>query len=421
MIDGDSYRLVPGAKVAVGPRVQRVDRRGFATVPVGASGWFRVRASAPGYTARTARLRLRTHPLPLRIRIFRPELQWPIYGATPARTQAHPAIRLRPPFRAVWARGVGHLIEFPAVVWQGVAYVNNMRGTLHAISMGNGDVLWRAKVGSTMASSPAVVPHRREIVTTSKYPGTMAVVDLRTAKVKWQYPIGPAEPSPVVRGRLVYVASTNGRVYAIDLARRAARWVFYNGSKVTSSPALVGNRLYFGDYAGRVRALDARNGRLLWTGSAGSRVYGTAAVGQGRVFAPSVFSGLSALSASSGRTLWRVPLGSYGYSSPAYFNGRVYVGSYSGTVYCIHARTGRVLWTRYSGGITSGAVQVVGGVVYAGSVVFGRRAGIKAWDWRTGRLLWTFPHGQYVPVSGNGSRLLMHGFSKIWAVAPKKR
>jgi hypothetical protein len=46
---------------------------------------------------------------------------------------------------------------------------------------------------------------------------------------------------------------------------------------------------------------------------------------------------------------------------------------------------------------------------------------MNAWHWRTGRRVWTFPHGQYVPVSGNGSRLLLHGYSRIWAVRPKHR
>jgi hypothetical protein len=39
----------------------------------------------------------------------------------------------------------------------------------------------------------------------------------------------------------------------------------------------------------------------------------------------------------------------------------------------------------------------------------------------TGRRLVTFPHGQYVPVSGNGMRLLFNGFSRIYAVEPRRR
>src|SRR5204863_706640 len=92
------------------------------------------------------------------IDVYRPELQWPLYGATKARTQAPEDIRLRPPFRLIWSRGLGHLIEFPAVVWDGFAYIGNQRGTIHAISMRSGKVAWQHDTpgGPRMASSPAV-------------------------------------------------------------------------------------------------------------------------------------------------------------------------------------------------------------------------------------------------------------------------
>jgi outer membrane protein assembly factor BamB len=135
------------------------------------------------------------------------------------------------------------------------------------------------------------------------------------------------------------------------------------------------------------------------------------------VFAPSVFSGLSALSARSGRLLWRVPVGSYLYSSPAAYKGRVYFGAYNGLVYSASASSGRVLWTRPAGGRVSGAVQVVDGLIYAASLE-GRTS---AWNWRNGNTVWTFPHGKYVPVSGSGERLLIHGSNELYAVEEKRR
>ncbi|HEY2945871.1 MAG TPA: PQQ-binding-like beta-propeller repeat protein, partial [Vicinamibacteria bacterium] len=342
--------------------------------------------------------------------------QWPLYGANPARTQAHGAIKLRPPFRVVWQRSFGSLLEFPAVVWEGTGYVTNIRGYLTAFSMSDGHRLWWTRVGTKMAASPAVDEERHALVTVSMSPGAVSVVDIRTGRIRWRFRIGNSEPSPVIRGRIAYVAGTNGRVYALDLAHRRLRWSRSLGAKITSSPALFGNRLYLGDYAGRVFALNARNGRVAWGGSAGTRVYGTVAVSGGRVFAPSVFSGLSALSARSGRLLWRIPVGVYLYSSPAVYRGRVYFGTYAGRIYCVAARSGRILWVRNAGGRVSGAVQVVDGAVYAST--FGRTT---AWDWRAGRRLWTFPHGEYVPVSGNGGRLLVHGHSRIYAVEPKHR
>jgi outer membrane protein assembly factor BamB len=353
---------------------------------------------------------------PYPVRLWRRDLQWPLYGATPARTNAHPAIRLRPPFRVVWTRSLRSLIEFPAVVWEGVAYVTNFRGFLTAVSMKNGRILWRRRVATTFAASPAIDPARRSLVVVSKEPGRATVVDMHTGRVRWRFETARAEPSPVVAGRIAYFGDEGGRMYALDLRRRKPHWTYAGGVKITSSPALVGRRLYFGDYAGRVFALSVRSGRRVWTGSAGSRVYGAVAVARGRVFAPSVFSGLSALSARTGALLWRVPVGAYLYSSPAYYRGRVYFGTYAGRVYCVDARSGRILWTRVSGGRVSGALVVVAGIVYAGTLE-GR---ISGWDWRRGRRVWTFPHGEYVPVSGNGGRLLMHGRVRLYAVVPRR-
>jgi outer membrane protein assembly factor BamB len=415
VLDGDSAKPVQGAKVEARGAVARSTLRGVASFQPSERSSLKVAVSASGYEPVEARVRIRRQTGV--VRVWKEATQWPIYGATPARTQVHPAIALRPPFRRVWRRSLHGLVEFPAVVWGGVAYVNNINGWLRALSMRTGRVLWKRRIGSLVAASPAVDPARNLLVVTTMEPGDVKVLDIETGRVRWQYSTGSAEPSPVLRDGVAYFGATSGDVYALDLDKRRPRWVFHGGVKITSSPALVGKRLYFGDYAGRVFALDARSGRILWKGSAGSRVYGTVAVSDGRVFAPSVFSGLSALSARSGRLLWRIPVNAYLYSSPAVYRGRVYFGTYAGVAYAADAGSGRILWSRPAGGAVSGAVQVVAGVVYAGSM--GSR--ITAWSWRSGRELWTFPHGRYVPVSGNGSMLLMHGGGTIWGVVPKQR
>jgi outer membrane protein assembly factor BamB len=415
VVDGDSGKPVPRARVTVAGDVARTSAEGIASFRVAERSRLRTHVSAPGYEAVAVRVELRGHGAG--VRIWRRATQWPMYGANPARTQVHSAIRLRPPFKPIWHRPLHGLVEFPAVVWEGVAYVNNINGWLHAVSMRSGRVLWKRRVGSLVASSPAVDPDRGLLLVTTMEPGYVKALDLQTGKSRWRYYTGRAEPSPVIRNGFAYFGATNGNIYALDLDRHRPRWVFHGGVKVTSSPALVGKRLYYGDYAGGVIALDARNGRLVWRGSAGTRVYGTVAVARGRVFAPSVFSGMSALSARTGRLLWRIPIGAYTYSSPAVYRGRVYFGTYEGLVYSVDARSGKIFWKRPAGGAVSGAAQVVNGVVYAGSM--GSR--ITAWQWRSGRPLWSFPHGRYVAVSGNGSVLLMHGSGAIWGVVPKHK
>ena len=76
-----------------------------------------------------------------------------------------------------------------------------------------------------------------------------------------------------------------------------------------------------------------------------------------------------------------------------------------------------MLWDVGVGGAVSGSPTVIDGIVYAGSFAH-RIVGVDA---RTGRVVLRFPHGYYVPVSGNGGRLLMHGYSRLYAVAPRGR
>ena len=57
------------------------------------------------------------------------------------------------------------------------------------------------------------------------------------------------------------------------------------------------------------------------------------------------------------------------------------------------------------------------GIVYFAN----RRHRIYGMNARTGRQVFQFPDGAFVPVSGNGRRLLLHGFSRLYAVESRHR
>jgi outer membrane protein assembly factor BamB len=415
VVDGDTLRRVRGATVAIAGKAKRTNREGQARIRLERRGPLLVRISGVGYLPKTLR-----YPFQRRrnmtIRVYRRALQWTMYGANPARTQAHGEIRLRPPFRVVWSRGLGSLVEFPAVVSEGVAYIANFRGTVHALDMKTGRLAWRYDPpGGKSASSPAIVG---ATLVVHGMDGYVRVLDRSNGEVLWERRIGsPIESSPVVRGGVDYFGAWNGRVYALDLRSRRLRWTYRSGSKITSSAAIAGRTLYIGDYGGRVAALRLGNGRPRWVRSVNGRVYGTPAVAGGRVFVPSSTGNSLTAFSTGGRSLWRVGTGAYVYSSPALWKGRVFFGSYNGRLYAVAARSGRVLWSVAAGGPVSGAATVVAGVAYAGHT----RGGIVGADARSGKVLLRFPHGEYVPVSGNGRRLLLHGYSRVYAVQPRSR
>jgi outer membrane protein assembly factor BamB len=414
IVNGDTDARVRGARVTIGRKSDRTDRHGVALIRVPRRTALKTTVVAPGFAARTVR-----EPFQRRrkvtVRIYRTDLQWPMYGASPARSQAQTTIRLRPPFRVVWSRGLGSMIEFPAVVSDGVAYISNFRGTVFAVSMRSGKLVWHhATPRGEMAASPAVW---RDQLIVHGMDGHVWALDRQTGRVRWHRTIGsPIESSPVIWHGVDYFGSWNGELYALDVRTHRLRWTHYLGAKTTSSAAIADGTVYIGDYGGRVWAVSARSGRTRWVRHVNGRVYGTPALSHGRVFVPSSDGGSLTAFSTGGRYLWAVHTGSYVYSSPAAWGGRVFFGSYNGVFYCVSARSGRVLWEVGLGGPISGAAVVVAGVAYAGSFA-DRIVGVDA---RSGRVLLRFPHGQYVPVSGNGGRLLLHGYSRLYAVARRR-
>jgi outer membrane protein assembly factor BamB len=414
LLDGDRGVRVRGAVVKLWGERRRTNRHGVAIFEAPLRQ-LAVSITARGYTAATLRIDFRTRRLQT-VRIYQPDLQWPIYGATAARTQAQTQIRLRPPFRLVWSRALGGLIEFPAVVVDGFAYIGNQRATIHATSMRSGRFAWVHNTPGRprMASSPAVYGDEVVYHTMS---GRVYVLSRTSGRLKWSWSVGsPIESSPIVVNGVDYFGTQGGGIYALDLKTHRLRWHRYLGAKITSSAAIADGRLFIGDYAGRLWALSPATGATRWIGTVNGKIYGTPAVANGRVFVPSSTGNSLTAFTTSGRYLWRNTAGYYVYSSPAVADGVVCWGSYTGWFYGTSAATGRILWRIPTGGPISGAPVIVDGVAYVGSFSH-RIIGVNV---HTGRRVLTFPHGEFVPVSGNGQRLLFHGFSRIYAVEPRR-
>src|SRR3954447_5303553 len=285
VVDGDTNRRIRGARVTIGPRSARSDRHGVARVKLLRRASLLTTAEKPGYGERAVRLPFRTHPKST-VRIYRRSLQWTMFGADPQRTQSHERIEVRPPFRVVWSRGLGTLIEFPAVVQDGIAYIANARGTVRAISMRDGGVVWRHDTPhGKMAASPLVwggllVVHGMD--------GHVWVLRRSDGKLLWRYTVGSPVGSPaVVIGRGIDVfGAWNGTVTALDLRTHRVRWRRAFGCKITSSGAYADSTIYLRDHCGRLLALRGASGALSWPHSVNGRISGTPAVSAGRVFVP---------------------------------------------------------------------------------------------------------------------------------------
>jgi outer membrane protein assembly factor BamB len=359
-------------------------------------------------------------------------IPWPMFGYTVTGARFADGIRVRPPFRRLWASGGASLLEFQPAIAYGRLYLVNAYGDVLALNTRTGKRAWRFRGRRCAASSPAVsrimrgtvyvsLLNRGDCATGNGRDGEVVALAHNWGQVRWRRTIGPTESSPLLVGNSVYVGDWRGDVYALDARTGKTRWRFHTGGRVKGGLSYLTGRVFVGSYDHHVYALSARSGRLLWKGSAQQRLanrgrfYSTPAVAYGRVYVGSTDGKVYSFGAHSGKLRWSHGTGGYVYGSPAIWQQRVLVGSYSGRFYSLDAATGDERWTFKANGPISGSATVIDGIVYFATLK-GRTYGL---DVRTGKEVWNFADGRYAPLVADRERAYLVGYAKVYGFKPK--
>jgi outer membrane protein assembly factor BamB len=357
---------------------------------------------------------------------------WPLYGYTKNHTRFFPASpQLRPPFRTVWTRGGGALLEFPPVMYGNRIFQLADNATMHAIDKYTGLVLWSRSLGALSASTPAVSSNTVYATVLSRSPGLQAgrVVALNSANghTRWSRDLpSPSESSPLLDKDKLFFGSQNGTVYALNARNGNLLWTYHAAGAVKASPSLSNGVLYFGDYSGELQAVRESDGQRLWeSGSGGALLgsgtfYSTPAVMYGRVFLGNTDGRIYAYDASSGKLDWAVQTGAYVYASPAVTNApglgpTIYLGSYDGTFYALNARSGHIDWEYHAGGRISGSATILGRIVYFADLGTHSTTGLGI---STGKVVFKMNAGSFDPAITDDHYLYLTGNTGLYALAP---
>lgn len=151
----------------------------------------------------------------------------------------------------------------------------------------------------------------------------------------WRFPADGAAPdSPAVGQHTVYVGSSRGTLYALDLATGRPRWQVALGALartaygfdslgIGSTPTLAGVRVYTATALTDVVCLDAATGGLMWRTrvgdpKAGETVWAAPLVWRGRVFVgidgvidEPIRARVVALDAATGKVMWAYTIPQY--------------------------------------------------------------------------------------------------------------
>ena len=207
----------------------------------------------------------------------------------------------------------------------------------------------------------------------------------------------PITSSTAISDKVVFLASENGTLYAIEIETKETIWSFDSGTSVESSPAVVDGMVFFGTDSGKVYALDEGTGLVRWVYNipSGASIASSPVVSNRTVFIGSSDNHLYALDEISGFQIWNFSTTGPIVSSPAVSNDMVFVGSNDGRVYALNMTDGALEWDYPTYSPIVSSPTVCEPIVYVTSM----NGRVYALDQFSGNYLQDFPTGGSITSS----------------------
>ena len=218
------------------------------------------------------------------------------------------------------------------------------------------DLLWKFKTGGPLYASPVIAHGVLYIGSTD---GKLYALDAKAWGIKWVFDAGDAiRYSAAVSGNRVYFTARNNKVYALDVRTGEKLWEFKSKNWMDAPPIVVDNTVYVGAFPSKIYLLNARTGRLESMRERAVHIRGIEYGCSNGVFRP-VFPEHNA-------KLWRgYTNGSESY--PVTANDTVYIGARDGKLHAFDVASKTQTWVHQLGGFVEAAPAISDGVLYAAS------------------------------------------------------
>lgn len=221
-----------------------------------------------------------------------------------------------------WELPTGGRIRSTSALAGGVVVVGSADGSIYAADASTGTLRWRFDTAGreldsadfgfdrrTVQSSPAIADGRVFVGSRS---GSLYALDLETGGVLWESSHGSSwvNGGPAVADGRVFAGSSDGRfVQAVDAESGRELWRRDTTGVVWSSPAVVGGTsvgeaVVFSEASGLVRAFDPASGETLWYTFLPAGTWASPVVDDGVLFIGSD-DGFYALRSAEGRAFHR--------------------------------------------------------------------------------------------------------------------
>jgi outer membrane protein assembly factor BamB len=318
----------------------------------------------------------------------------------------------------------GAIRSSPAVA-KGRVFITSLDGYIYSITEKEKTDIWNTSVGSPIHSSPAFIASGQD--SDSVYDriffgaddGNVYCLDLNDGSVMWSYATGSqVRASPMVINGIVYIASNDGNLYALDedglvdgdqgtndtgTSDGDLIWTKSIGTVSQGSPAAVleDNKLYLGTEEGKVYALDRLTGSTVWEQDIGASaaVVGSPSIDNNMVYFGAHDNKVYALDADNGDVVWSKSTGDDIDGSAALdpINNNLVIGSKDGKLYAYDVDAGVLVWSYETGSpITSSPIVADGRVFFANDDGMVYSVDSEGNTDQTTDLIWKFDAGENI-------------------------
>ena len=225
-----------------------------------------------------------------------------------------------------------------------------------ALSADTGEILWRSRVTSEVLAAPKVAGN---LILARTIDGKIFGLNAEDGKRMWVYERSvPAltlrgTSAPVVSGDYVISGFDDGRLVAIELQSGKPVWetriALGSGRSelermvdINAEPVIIDGLVYAATFQGRVAALDLNSGRILWTRDISS--YAGLCVDNNAVYITDDGSAVWALDRLTGVSIWKQDkLYARAVTAPESIGDLVVVGDLEGYLHWMSKSTGEFI------------------------------------------------------------------------------
>lgn len=253
----------------------------------------------------------------------------------------------------VWLKTMsGGFVSGP-VIGASKLFLGSNHSTVVALDRNSGKMVWEVPVSGDVLAAPLVVKDKLIVKTVD---GNVYGLDLATGKTRWVDLHGApsfilqASSSPVVLDSLVLIGFPDGKLDAIDIQSGQMVWqrsiAFATGSSdverlidIDADPIVRGRILYLATYQGYIGALYLDDGQFIW--SKPDSIYKSMDIGFKHLYVTDAADYVKAYDLSSGALIWKQKsLKARGLTEPVVIGNDLLIGDKLGFLHLIDKESG---------------------------------------------------------------------------------